>query len=201
MKYDPDCVEFFSLFALMFGSSTVDVLRGPANFSQVITEKTRRGLYDPQQGIFNFTIPSITTLKKVSSGYPKNIPVGLVEHSLCIAQEQAKEYGAQFVLGFDSKLVAAGCKGENEGDINLWGRERPSLTETVKQLERNEELCNDIKTEIMESNIMNHSTLSRRLVYCVSERLRALRGCMNSAFYIKKRLVQSCKENPANQLK
>ena len=48
---------------------------------------------------------------------------------------------------------------------------------------------------------MNHSTLSRHLVYCVSERLRALRGHMNSAFYIKKRLVQSCKENPANQLK
>ena len=201
MKYDPDCVEFFSLFALMFGSSAVDVLRGPANFSQVITEKTRRGLYDPQQGTFNFAIPSITTLKKVSSGYPKNIPVGLVEHSLCIVQEQAKEYSAQFILGFDGKLVAAGCKGENEGDINLWGRERPSLTETVKQLERNEELCNDIKTEIMESNIMNHSTLSRRLVYCVSERLRALRSHMNSAFYIKKRLVQSCKENPANQLK
>ena len=85
MKYDPDCGEFFSLFALMFGSSTVDMLRGPANFSQVIIEKTCRGLYDPQQGTFNFTIPSITTLKKVSSGYPKNIPVGLVEHSLCIA--------------------------------------------------------------------------------------------------------------------
>ena len=201
MKYDPDCVEFFSLFALMFGSSAVDVLRGPANFSQVITEKTRRGLYDPQQGTFNFAIPSITTLKKVSSGYPKNIPVGLVEHSLCIAQEQAKEYGAQFVLGFNGKLVAAECKGENEGDINLWGRERPSLTETVKLLERNEKLCNDIKTEIMESNIMNNSTLSRGLVYCVSERLQALRGCMNSFFYIKKRLVQSCKENPANQLK
>ena len=123
MKYDPDCVEFFSLFALMFSSSAVDVLRGPVNFSQVITEKTCRGLYDPQQGTFNFAIPSITTLKKVSSGYPKNIPVGLVEHSLCIAQEQVKEYGAQFILGFDGKLVAAGCKGENEGDINLWGRE------------------------------------------------------------------------------
>ena len=201
MNYDPDCVEFFSLFALMFGSSAVDVLRGPANFSQVITEKTHKGLYDPQQGTFNFAIPSITTLKKVSSGYPKNIPVGLVEHSLCIAQTQAKEYGAQFVLGFDGKLVAAGCKGENEGDINLWGREQPSLTETVKLLERNEKLCTDIKMEIMESNIANHSTLSRRLVYCVSERLRALRSRMNSSFYIKKRLVQSCKENPANQLK
>ena len=75
------------------------------------------------------------------------------------------------------------------------------MTETVKLLERNEKLCNDIKIEIMESNIENYSTLSRHLVYCVNERLWALRGCMNSAFYIKKRLVQSCKENPANQLK
>ena len=75
------------------------------------------------------------------------------------------------------------------------------MTETVKLLERNEKLCTDIKMEIMESNIANHSTLSRRLVYCVSEQLRALRDRMNSSFYIKKRLVQSCKENLANQLK
>ena len=40
MMYDPECVEFFSLFALMFGLSAVDVLHGPGHFLQVITEKT-----------------------------------------------------------------------------------------------------------------------------------------------------------------
>ena len=201
MKYDPECVEFFSLFALMFGSSAVDVLRGPANFSQVITDKMRRGLYDPQQGTFNFAIPSVTTLKKVSSGYPKNIPVGLVEHSLCIAEEQAKEYGAQYVLCFDGKLVAAGCKGENEGDINLWGRERPSLTFIVKQLEMNERLCRDINMEVTTKSILKHYKFARQLLFSVSERLRALRERVSSIFYIKKRLIQTCSENPANQLK
>ena len=122
MTYDPECVEFFSLFALMFGTFPVDVLRGPGHFSQVVTEKTKHGVYNPHDSFFNFAIPSITTLKKVSSTYPKNIPVGLVEHSLSIAADQARESNAQFVLGFDGKLVAAGCKGDNEGDINLWGR-------------------------------------------------------------------------------
>ena len=121
MSYDPDCVEFFSLFVLMFGSSAVDVLCRPANFSQVITEQTCHGVYDPQEGTFNFAIPSITTLKKVSSSYPKNMPVGIVEHSLSIAEEHVWEHGAQYVLGFDGKLVSAGCKGDDEGDINMRG--------------------------------------------------------------------------------
>ena len=201
MKYDPECIEFFSLFALMFGSSAVDVLRGPANFSQVITDKTRCGLYDPQQGTFNFAIPSLTTLKKVSSGYPKNIPVGLVEHSLCIAEEQAKEHGTQYILGFNGKLVAAGCKGENEGDINLWGRERPSLTFVVKQLEINERLCRDINMEVTTKSKLKHYKLARQLLFAVSEHLRALCERVRSIFYIKKRLIQTCSENPANQLK
>ena len=201
MTYDPECVEFFSLFALMFGCSAVNVLRGPGNFSQVITEKTKKGIYDPQEGHFNFAIPSISTLKKVSSTYPKNIPVGLVEHSLSIAAEQARERNAQFVLGFDGKLVAAGCKGESDGDINLWGRETPSLQKVVSQLERNTKLCDKIQKNVTSENIVQHSTDIVELTYCVSERLKALRNQIISLFYMKKKLVQSCKENPDNESK
>ena len=33
MTCDPECAEFFSLFALMFGTSAVDVLHGLGHFS------------------------------------------------------------------------------------------------------------------------------------------------------------------------
>ena len=201
MSYDTDCVEFFSLFALMFGSSAVDVLRGPGNFSQVITEKTRRGVYDPTEGHFNFAIPSITTLKKVSSTYPKNIPVGIVEHSMKIAEENVRAHGAQYVLGFDGKLVSPGCKGDDEGDINLWGREKPSLVKTVDELQSNTHLAETLKTDVTPQEIPSILSRTRALVDKVTLQLKSLRERIESVHYMKKRLIQTCTENPANQMK
>ena len=121
MRYDRDCCEFFSLFYIMFGGSAVNVLRGTANFGCLVEKETYHGHYDPMKGSFNFAIPSINTLMKISNGYPKQVDVGFVEHSIDMAEEQARK-GAQFVLGFDGKMVGQGCKDESNGDVNLWGQ-------------------------------------------------------------------------------
>ena len=133
MHYNKDCVEFFSLFNLMFGSSAINVLRGTAHFGTLVNVTNQRGLYDPTEGNYNFPIPSINTLRKVSCGYPSNIGIGLIEHSLDMAQEKA-ENGDQFVISFDGKMVAQGCKNECNGDVNLWGREKPNLDGTINKL-------------------------------------------------------------------
>ena len=99
MCYDKDCVEFFSLFNLMFGSSAINVLGGTAHFGTLVDMTNQRGLYNPTEGNYNFPIPSINTLRKVACGYPSNIGVGLIEHSLDMVQEQA-ENGGQFVISF-----------------------------------------------------------------------------------------------------
>ena len=46
MRYDKDCVEFFSLFNLMFGSSAINILRGTAHFGTLVDVMNQRGLYD-----------------------------------------------------------------------------------------------------------------------------------------------------------
>ena len=50
-----------------------------------------------------------------------------------MAQEQA-ENGDQFVISFDGKMVAQGCKNECDSDVNLWGREKPNLDGTIRKL-------------------------------------------------------------------
>ena len=45
MHYNKDCVEFFSLFNLMFGSSAINVLRGTAHFGTLVDVMNQRGLY------------------------------------------------------------------------------------------------------------------------------------------------------------
>ena len=42
MRYDKDCVEFFSLFNLMFGASAINVLRGTAHFSSIVEDTSEK---------------------------------------------------------------------------------------------------------------------------------------------------------------
>ena len=47
----------------------------------------QKGLFKPIEGEFNFPVPSVPTLKKLDIGYPLEIPVGFIEHSLNLAEE------------------------------------------------------------------------------------------------------------------
>ena len=118
MQWDEEIVEFFSIVHLLFGASAVNVLRGPMHFSKVVMENVERGKFNPRSAKINLPIPSIRTLRSLSTGYPKEIPVGLVDLTLSIAQVGSKK-GAQYILSFDGKMVAHGLKGESFGDIDL----------------------------------------------------------------------------------
>ena len=124
MRLHKDIVDFFSIVYILFGASAINVLRGPMHFSEIVMEKINNRKFDPCTAKINLPIPSVTTLRSTSTGYQKEIPVGLVEHTLDMA-EVASQKGSQYVLSFDGKLVAKGFKGESYGDINLWGIEKP----------------------------------------------------------------------------
>ena len=75
----------------MFGSGIINALRGRGHFSQVTANKSKKNLYNPVDGEFNFAILSIPTLKKLDIGYPTEIPVGFIEQSLKLASEKSKK--------------------------------------------------------------------------------------------------------------
>ena len=68
----------------------INALRGRGHFSQVTSEKTKKGKDNPVTGEFNFPIPPIPTLKKLDIGFPSEIPVGFVEQSLQLAQKKSR---------------------------------------------------------------------------------------------------------------
>ncbi|MCG8621148.1 MAG: hypothetical protein MJE68_03965 [Proteobacteria bacterium] len=175
MRYDKDCCEFFSLFYIMFGGSAVNVLRGTANFGCLVDNETYHGHYDPIKGSFNFAIPSINTLMKISSGYPKQVDVGFVHHSLDLTEELARK-GLQFVLGFDGKMVAQGCKDESNGDVNLWGCEKPSISSCIRNL-RIKKFCAENIQRPYEQETKEHKQLKYQcLALHISRTLKLLRS-------------------------
>ena len=83
----------------------------------------------------------------------------------------------------------------------MWGREKPSLKKSVQELERNIALTKALKEDITLNNLESCDKSVRTLVTNVTLQLKALRERIESVFHIKKRLIQSCSENPDNQLK
>ena len=197
MLYDKDCVEFFSLFNLIFGSSAIIILRGTAHFGTFVNVMNQRGLYNPTEGNNNFPIPSINTLRKVTCGYPSNIGIGLIEHSLDMVQEQA-ENGDQFVISFGGKMVAQGCKNECNSDVNLWGREKPNLNGTIRKLCRCIDSASSVEIPVGEGNIEMLQRRIHMVSYNLLDCLKHLNLWIRNSFWQCQRLVALAKENPDN---
>ena len=130
MYWDTDYIHF-CLALKIFGSSII-VLCGPAHFGKVLDETIPRNKYDPSSGKCNFVIPSVKTLQKFDVGYPKDVPCGVIEHTLDVATEQCK-HDKQLTLSFDGKLVTQGSFGDKNGDVDLWGKGVITVHQALKE--------------------------------------------------------------------
>ena len=156
MEYDKEWLKFCQVLYHMFGGDVINVLHGRGYFSQVACERTKKGKYGPVHGEFNFPIPLIPTLKKLDIGFPTEILVGFVEHSLDLVEKKAKE-GSQFVLSLDGKLIALGCKDECTGNSNLWGKEGPpNLKQSISILKKTLNAANDIGVDMNKTSSLEH---------------------------------------------
>ena len=190
MRWDQCVVEFFSVIYILFGASAINVLRGPMNFSELVMEKMEKGLFDPLKARINLPIPSVTTLRSLGTGYPKQVPAGLVEHTLDIA-EVAAQNGCQYILSFDGKMVAKGFKGDTFGDIDLWGIEKPiSLQSSLRLVQQNINAAKRIDTALSSSKLFSHIQNLHTLVNHVSRRIKTLRSRISGEHYLRLKLVK-----------
>ena len=126
----------------------------------------------------------------MSTGYPKEIPVGLVEHSLDIGEEQS-EKGAQYVLSFDGKLIVRGFKGERYGDIDMRGIEKPISLDSALKL-----LCHNLSTAMQLSTTFSQHALFWRIILLqsllnqISRRIMTLRKRVTGEHYLCLKIVK-----------
>ena len=125
MRYEPEYIEFMGVMNLLFGSSTLNVLRGPAHFGTVVSGKAHRSKYDPSESKCNFPVLSYRIMQNLDTGYLKVLKPGIIKCILDICEEQTQLHQKQFVLSFDGMQVAPGSKGVSDGDVDLWGAKKP----------------------------------------------------------------------------
>ena len=162
-------MEFYQLYYLLFGSCALNVLRGPTHFSDVVTHTCEKGQYDPSSSWINFPIPSLSAIKKMKMRYSKSAQPGLIDATLDMFQEKAKE-GKQFVISFDGMKVSRGCKGTYNGDVNLWGIEGPpNVRSALINLENNTKYTTQLNRKINEGNVSIHRIQVEGVHLCLTK--------------------------------
>ena len=79
-------------------------------------------------------------------GYSKKIYPGIIQSSLDICEDLSTKHGKQFNLSFNRMLIAQGSKGISDGDVNLWGIEKPvSISKSQKHLEFELKLAEELE--------------------------------------------------------
>ena len=128
----------------------------------------------------------------MDKGFPSEIGIGFVEQSLILAEEKAKE-GGQFILSFDRKLIAPGCKGNSCSDSNMWGLERPpNLSTAVKILNSSLKAAKSINIDLLKVSPKEHFTNLKHLLYVSSHRIKKCHTRITGCFYLKKKLIKKC---------
>ena len=72
---------------LLFGSSALNVLRGPAHFGSAVAGEAEWNKYDPSDSKCNFPFPSYKIIRIIDTRYPKVLKPGLIECTLNICEE------------------------------------------------------------------------------------------------------------------
>ena len=100
---------------------------GPKNYGQVISKKTKKGKYNPNEAEVNFAIPDECYLHQQDQQMGRIIQPGLIEESMKMIKDHD-----DIVLMADCDRVAKGLRSDNMGDVNLWGHEHePTLQEKL----------------------------------------------------------------------
>ena len=100
-----------------------------------------------------------------------------------MAQKKAEEEGGQFVLSFDGKLIAPGCKGDSCGDSNMWGVEGPpNLSTAVKILKKSLKAARNINVDMREVSPKVHFTNLKHLLNVSSRRIKSVTLGLQDAF-------------------
>ena len=183
MEYDCEWLEFCQVIYHMFGAGVVNALRGCGHFSQVTGNKTSKSKYNPVHGEFNFPIPSIPTLKKLNIGFPSEIPVGFVEQSLDLVEEQGRS-GSQFILSLMESLLLLSAKGNRQVTVICGVLRAPNLSTAVKILKKNLAAAKSIQINVENNKITSHYHNLQYVLHLSTLRIKRLRGRITGSFYL-----------------
>ena len=106
-------------------------------------------------------------------------------------------HGKQFNLSFDGMLIAQDTKSISNGDVNLWGIEKPvSISKSQKCLELELKLAQELESKITEQNLGTQRYKIKRLLFQLAKRLEQMRTRLTGDFLIEQNLEKMKERKP-----
>ena len=197
MRYDPEYMEFMAVMNLLFGSSALNVLQGPAHFGSVVSGEAPRGKYEPSDSKCNFPVPSYRIIKNLNTGYPKVLKPGLIDCTLDMCEELTRLHNKQFVLSFDGMQVAPGSKGLTDGDVDLWGAEKPITNAHACSIHKLDiAIVQSIESPLSKNNLIVQSIQLKCLLWRFTKCLQQMRTHLTGEYFAEQKLEKLKIQNP-----
>ena len=86
--------------------------------------------------------------------------------------EEENQKDQEFVISFDGMKVVCGCKGKCDGDVDLWGCEKPyPLNDIERKMDEDLNVVNMLKCSIKSASMCHKLQLTDNML------LRMSQGC------------------------
>jgi hypothetical protein len=144
MVYDKRWKQFCQVLYRVIKGKGIRYMSGSGHRGQVLKGESRKGVYIPSKGKFNFAIPTTQILSKGIEGMPNNIPPGIIGHTIHMLDKSKQHH-----IAVDGKRITQGLSGTQLGDVHMWGLEGPpSLEQQHIKLQNFKEKLKSIEDEI-----------------------------------------------------
>ena len=134
----------------------LQVFSGAKNQGCLQGNTTEHGFYDPKESSVNFAVPDEKSFSKSCQDLPMEIKCGVKTAALKMLDPE-KEY----VISIDGKKIACGLGKDDNGDIDLWGLEEPSLQLCKERKEVDLNTVNVVEKKLncaLDAKELNHIT-------------------------------------------
>ena len=162
---------------------------GPKNYGQVISKKTKKGKYNPNEAEVNFAVPDERYLRQQDQRMGRIIQPGLIDESMKMIKDHD-----DIVLMADCKRVAKGLRSDNMGDVNLWGHEHePTLQEKLHDFRQKCLYMNNLIQSLPDADAAQCHVDLKYILQLLTTKIRDIRTV---ELQERKRLINYEKCNP-----
>ena len=190
MWYSNKMKKFWHCFYKVGGGPPLRLLSGPKGIGI--------NNYEPSACRINFAVPSTNTIRNFDkSDSPKIISPSIFNPIIEKIAETISNTPKEFILSYDGKSVGTGLKGDNCGDVDLWGFEsEPNLKEAEDRVKEENIIIENFNRKFREENYSDSKEPIQEIVTIMTSRIRDIRKIIDKCKKTEIKYTKADIENP-----
>ena len=190
MWYSKKMKKIWHCFYKVGGGPPLRLLSGPKGAGNMN--------YKPSSCNINFAVPSANTIRAVdTSESAKFLPPSIFHPVIRKISQSIGNKLKEFILSYDGKSVGTGLKGDNYGDVDLWGFEyEPNLKLAEERLEKENEIIMQFGSDFRQGKYSECQNSMEDLFAIITSRIKDIRKIVDKCRKTELKYKKADLENP-----